>query len=415
MCRNSIGFILLALIIAVPAVAEDVNDVNAVDTLIGVADINVVDDMIVSINYDDTEYLVAEGDLTLGTTTRGYLDANGVETVWVDGDPAPAATVSGTSNPKPTDIGPNADNFLLAVGGAYNLSSIDGINYQETIFPTASNTFFIFERGGNDAGSMQAILADGTLGEEVVFVKGTAGGPYAQTPFKVGQSVYGVAFNTVDPVMGVRINASGHDAFSVSIPTPDAYLTGVADINVVDDAIVSISYGGTEYLVAEGDLTLGTTTRWYLDANGVEIQWVDGDPAPAATVSGTSSPKPTDIGPNADNFILAVDGSPHISSIDGINFQETIFETPSDSFFVFERGGNDAGSMQAILADGTLGEEVVFAKGTNGGPYAQTPFKVGQSVYGVLFKTHGPVIGLRINASGHDAFSVSTPTPVIPD
>jgi hypothetical protein len=39
-------------------------------------------------------------------------------------------------------------------------------------------------------------------------------------------------------------------------------LTGFSDITVVNDAIVSLRYGGTEYVVAKGDLMLGTTTRW---------------------------------------------------------------------------------------------------------------------------------------------------------
>ena len=207
------------------------------------------------------------------------------------------------------------------------------------------------------------------------------------------------------------------DAVDPNVVDPNAdMLIGLADVNVVDDAIVSINYDGAEYLVAEGDLTLGTTTRWYIDANGVEILWVEGDPAPEATVSGTSSPKDGDVGSNADNFLF-VDptwGSNDMSSIDGINFQETIFPMPSNTFFIFERGGNDAGSMQAILADGSLGDAVVFDKASNGGPYANTEFQAnGQNVYGVVFKTREPVIGVRITASGHDNLSISTPTPAV--
>jgi len=39
-------------------------------------------------------------------------------------------------------------------------------------------------------------------------------------------------------------------------------LSGLADVTVVDGAIVSIRHEGTEYVVADGDLMLGTTTRW---------------------------------------------------------------------------------------------------------------------------------------------------------
>lgn len=66
-------------------------------------------------------------------------------------------------------------------------------------------------------------------------------------------------------------------------------LSGLPDITVVDNAIVSIRYAGTEYVVANGDLVLGTTTRWYI-VGGVETLWVDGDPAPPATVP-TASPR----------------------------------------------------------------------------------------------------------------------------
>ena len=189
-------------------------------------------------------------------------------------------------------------------------------------------------------------------------------------------------------------------------------LTGVADVNVVDGAIVSITYDGAEYVVADGDLTLGTTTRWYV-ADGVETLWAEGDPAPAATVSGTSSPKDADVGSNADDFFFAGAGEEGgMSSIDGVDFQETIFPVLSDTFFLFERGGNDAGTWQAILADGTLGPEVAFDKASNGGPYANTGITVGgQDAYGVVFKTDVPVQGVRITASGHDTLSIAAVTP----
>ena len=146
-------------------------------------------------------------------------------------------------------------------------------------------------------------------------------------------------------------------------------LSGQADITVVDDAIISLRYAGREYVVADEDLILGITTRWYIPADtNVPTLWVEGDPAPEATVSGTSSPKGGDVGSKADNFLFTLEGSYNISSIDGIDYQETIFAVPSDTFFLFERGGNDAGTWQAILVDGSLGAEVAFDKASNGGP-----------------------------------------------
>lgn len=190
-------------------------------------------------------------------------------------------------------------------------------------------------------------------------------------------------------------------------------LVGLDDVTVENDAIVSLRYDGTEYVVANGDLMLGTTTRWYIPADtGVETLWLEGDPAPDATVSGTSNPKDGDVGSKADNFLFALDGATNISSIDGIDFQETLFPVPTSTFFVFERGGNDTGTYQAILVDGTLGTEVSFSKA----PYTDTGIAVGnQNAFGLVFTTDEPVIGVRITASGHDTLSLSAPkVPVDP-
>jgi hypothetical protein len=205
----------------------------------------------------------------------------------------------------------------------------------------------------------------------------------------------------------------GEVLYLAGFRVPDT-LSGLPDITVVDGSIESIRHEGTEYVVADGALALGTTTRWYIPAEtGVPTLWAEGDPAPAATVSGTSDPKEGDVGSKADNFLFTLDGSTSISSIDGIDFQETIFPSLSDTFFLFERGGNDVGTWQAILADGSLGAAVEFDKASAGGVYADTGINVsGQDAYGVVFKTDMPVQGVRITASGHDTLSISAvPVP----
>jgi len=261
----------------------------------------VIDGAIVSLRYEGTEYVVADGDLLLGTTTRWYVDA-GVETLWAEGDPAPAATVSGTSNPKDGDVGSKADNFLFTLDGSTNISSIDGIDFQETIFPSLTDTFFHFERGGNDTGTWQAILADGSLGAPVSF---SAAAAYADTGVNVnGQNAYGVVFRTDVPVKGVRITASGHDTFSISVPTPSATVASFPeppdaatdlprdvvlrwapsvfadkhDIYVgtnfddVDNATPTVDPGGVymgrqdpNFYPTGGTLDLGTTYYWRID------------------------------------------------------------------------------------------------------------------------------------------------------
>ena len=188
-------------------------------------------------------------------------------------------------------------------------------------------------------------------------------------------------------------------------------LSGLPDVIVVDDAIVSLTFGGTDYVVADGDLATGTTTRWYV-IDSVEYHWSDGDPVPAGcpTVAGTSTPKVGDVGSNADNFFFGIEGdADNISSIDGIDFQQTVFESLSDTFFVFERNGNDNGTVQAIRADDSLGPALTLTSG--GAPYADTGINVnGMNAFGYVLTTDVPVKGLRITASGHDALSISTPS-----
>jgi hypothetical protein len=183
------------------------------DQLTGFSDVTVENDAVVSLRYDGTEYVVADGDLMLGTTTRWYIPAGGVATLWEEGTAAPADTVPGTSNAKVGDVGSKADNFQFRLNGATNISSIDGIDYQETIFPELTDTIFLFERGGNDTGTYEAILADGSLGEPVAF---NAAAVYADTGVDVnGQNAFGVVFTTDVRVKGVRITAGGHDTLCI--------------------------------------------------------------------------------------------------------------------------------------------------------------------------------------------------------
>ncbi len=185
------------------------------DALAGFSDITVAGDAIVSLRHAGTEYVVANGDLTLGTTTRWYIPvATGVPTLWAEGAPTPAATTTPGAPPKPEDPGSEGDNFLFRLNGANNMSSLDAINFQETIFPLLTKTVFVFERGGNDTGTFQAILEDGSLGAPVAF-NGTS--VYKDTGADVGgQHAFGVVFTTDVWVKGVRITAPGHDCLSIS-------------------------------------------------------------------------------------------------------------------------------------------------------------------------------------------------------
>jgi hypothetical protein len=248
MCRKSFCLVFLTLVVMSASVEAD--------TLAGLSEVTVVNGEIVSLRYGGTEYVVANGDLILGTTTRWYI-VGGVETLWVDGDPAPAATVPTASTPKVGDTGAKGDNFLFTANGATDISSIDGIDFQKTIFPSLTDTFFVFERGGNDAGTYQAILADGSLGAPVSIATASAGGPYANTGVSVnGQNAFGVVFKTDAPVQGVRINAPGHDTLSISAVKPN--VTIVVDPNGDIAAASALANPGDTVQISAGTYLLAS-------------------------------------------------------------------------------------------------------------------------------------------------------------
>ncbi|MHC4517254.1 MAG: hypothetical protein ACYTAS_01580 [Planctomycetota bacterium] len=205
----------LVISVAAALVSALVASVARGDELAGVSDVTVADGVLVSFRYDGTEYVTDSEDLMLGTTTRWYVPTGGVATLWAEGDAAPADTVSGTSNAKAGDVGSKGDNFNFTLDGATNISSIDGIDYQETIFPLTTKMIFVFERNGNDNGTVEGILPDGSLGTALPLAAN--GAPYASTGVNVnGQTAHGYVFISDKPVMGVRITASGHDTLSIS-------------------------------------------------------------------------------------------------------------------------------------------------------------------------------------------------------
>jgi len=274
MCKKIRFALLLVLTVAQVCVVAD--------ELVGLSDVTVVDGEIVSLLYESKEYVVAEGDLLLGTTTRWYI-GGGTETLWEEGTTAPAATVTGTSTVKAGDVGSKADNFNFTNGGT-NISSIDGIDFQQTVFPFLSNIFFLFERGGNDTGTWQGINADGSLGTPVPF---TGANVYANTGVGVnGQNAFGVAFMTDKPVMGVRITASGHDTLSISAPVPVPVLAIFPNpedgaIDVERDATLSWTPGifAVTHNVYFGesfqDANAAVPTASNLDANSFDTEGLD--------------------------------------------------------------------------------------------------------------------------------------------
>ena len=188
-------------------------------------------------------------------------------------------------------------------------------------------------------------------------------------------------------------------------PFTDVVVNNSAADNVF---VETLTWNGTAY--DGGQLVYGETTRWSLHPTHrrPDKLWIEGD-APEdwmPTVGGTSTPKAGDVGSHADNNLWVSDAGADISSIDGIDYQETLFVEPVTTIFVFERGGNDNGVIQAILMDDSLGEELALVK--NGLPYGPIGNYTGQTDTGYVFESTVPVKGIRITASGHDSLMIAT-------
>jgi len=293
MSRNLLCLALFAMTVMAGSVGAD--------TLRGLSDVTVVNGEIISLRYEGTEYVIADGLLGLGTTTRWYIDG-GVEVLWPDGDPVPAATptVNGTSNPKVGDVGSKADNFLFTLNGSTDISSIDGIDFQQTVFPFLTKTIFLFERGGNDKGTWQAIHADGSLGMPVQF---SGASDYADTGVSVnGQNAFGVVFKTDVPVQGVRITASGHDTLSISAlkVVPDiATRPDPANGSIHDDTWVTLSWTPGKCAVSHNvylgenfdDVNTGTGSTFRGNQAAASLivgLGLSGDPYPGGLLPGTT-------------------------------------------------------------------------------------------------------------------------------
>ncbi|MHC4681020.1 MAG: choice-of-anchor Q domain-containing protein [Planctomycetota bacterium] len=350
MCRKLVCLLFFALVVMAAPVEAD--------TLSGLADVTVVDGAIVSLRYGDTEYVVADGDLILGTTTRWYI-VEGVETLWAEGDPAPAATVPGTSSPKDGDVGSKADNFLFTLDGSTNISSIDGIDFQETIFPALTKTIFVFERNGNDNGTVQAIMADGSLGTAMTLTKN--GEPYASTGVDVnGQTAYGYVVTTDAPVQGVRITAAGHDALSISTPAPEPIL--VDPNSDLAAAAAAVQFGGTiefaagtYFITSQIEIKDGVTYR----GAGPGLTIIDGNDTTRAFVAwGDRSYNEGNENPN--------DSGPKGWVLEGMTIQNCVAD--ANNRFSFTGSAFDMNDVFAENdADGSGGLSPDEADGDSGG------------------------------------------------
>jgi hypothetical protein len=194
-------------------------------------------------------------------------------------------------------------------------------------------------------------------------------------------------------------------------------ISGFSNV-VIDDSdpnnvvLSTLTWNGITYNGSE--LVFGDTARWYTPGSGRDTLWVEGDPVQPGmpTVPGTGDPKVDDWGSRADNLLWASAGGRDVSSIDGIDYQETLFAEPVDIIFVFEQGGDDTGTIQPILTDDSLGPALTLQAG--GAPYELVGNYTGQDDYGYVYEVttvysnNVQVKGVLISASGHDAITVVT-------
>ncbi|MGL5020028.1 MAG: PKD domain-containing protein, partial [Luteolibacter sp.] len=204
----------------------------------------------------------------------------------------------------------------------------------------------------------------------------------------------------------------------VSLALPTVTVTGFNAVTVNNPSnsnviLTSLAYNSLVY--PSSRFVYGTTERYYQTTSSVFQLWPSGTPIPANLAQqGSVVAKPADVGSFANDNIWAGPGatSPaHITSLDGIPRLTTIFATPVTEVFVFERGGNDTGTIRPILVGGGLGPALTLTG--NGAPYLTTGITVSdgsanQNIFGFVLKSDLPIQGIQIDAVGFDATSILT-------
>jgi hypothetical protein len=190
----------------------------AADTISPHTDVSIPGDIIDSINNFDGETLLPYTDLELGVTTRYTASGGFHDDAWGN-DGADDFNRRTITHREPGD----------------SERGDDALAYIETIFGDGDSDsydkFFIFEKNGDEVGTIQAIYKSGTLGAAIPFSgKSTFG-------YTGVVGVYLAVFEIESPAIGIRINCAGFDAQSISatvIPIPGAiWLLGSGLIGLV--------------------------------------------------------------------------------------------------------------------------------------------------------------------------------------
>jgi hypothetical protein len=185
-------------------------------------------------------------------------------------------------------------------------------------------------------------------------------------------------------------------------PAIAAMLSPHTNVTESSRIVQSINNYNSETYTAGTDLVLGTTTRYQSDGSP-HVGGLDG----------------------ADNFDLTTQTSRQDSSDNTLAYIETIFgdgETEAyDTFFIFERHGDEDGWIEAIYETG-LGDKISFSN--RGGQFGDTGIQIDNNkninAWLAVYELTSPAIGIRItnedpSGNAFDALSISavgTPIPI---
>ena len=166
-----------------------------------------------SLTYNGVTYNSSQ--FGYGKTDRYYNLVTGGTALWTpEGSPFPADGVDlgGSSNPKPYDVGSEADNNIWNItpspdpGSIPDMASLDGISHLKTLFASPVTDIFLFERGSGDPGTVLPILSsDGlTLGTTPLNLT------YSQIAGASvnGQNVQGLVYHADNPIWGFQVDGA---------------------------------------------------------------------------------------------------------------------------------------------------------------------------------------------------------------
>ena len=453
------ALLILSAIIMIPTVSAD--------SLAGHGNITATGNggTITDITYDGATYDVSSGDVVTGDVTKYDSSDN---------------PITGGDYP---DTG--AEDFDLSTCASNGASG--PMTYLEVIFSEKSDIFFIYENGGTDSGTIQAIDGGSLVGSALSFSSGT----YTGTGYKSGvgnQDVKGMVYTTDSKVDGFRVTSAGIDILSFSAVYYSSSNEAPTITSIpVTTAVVGDSYSYDVDATGSPTPTYSLTTKpatMTIDSNSGVISWTptsdDADnnphsvtveatntegtdaqsyeiivthcpggiqPIASITATGTSGSDPimltsvtvgscytvsaddlkTGTGSgscslpvaNADNLnlhdVTTSCGTHDIINFNGENWQDTNGYYPD--FFIFESKGNDAGTIQAIFPDDSLGQTISYSTSDWGATGYNDEY--GES-HGLTFAitdlldasgdplTNSDIIkGIRIVDSGLDPGSIS--------